>query len=83
MLLRSALVSLAVCMLFASSPVLADECSEALMAESCTCQFATRNELAKQVRSDKHSATSGESRISKKAGTPVAKLRPATTAPAD
>jgi len=36
-LLRSSLALVALCSLFASSLVLADDCSESLMAESCAC----------------------------------------------
>jgi len=69
-------------MLF-GSPVLADECSESLMAETCTCQSAIRSELPKPLPSDKHSAMHATARISSKPTTHVAKHAPVITPPAD
>jgi len=79
---RIALASLTVCMLF-GSPVFADECSESLMAETCTCQSAIRSELAKPLRSDKRSAIHAVARISSKPATHVAKQVPPIAPPAD
>ena len=81
MSLRRVLVSLTVCMLF-GSPVLADECSESLMAETCTCQSAIPSEQAKKLPSDKHSMHAA-ARISSKPATHVAKHAPVITPPAD
>jgi hypothetical protein len=81
MSLRIALVSLGVCLF--SSPVLADECSESLMAETCTCQSAIRSDLAKPLRPDKHSPIHAAARISSKPATHVAKHAPVITPPAD
>jgi len=47
--LRRLLVSLALCSLFASSLVHADDCSESLMAESCACQSDVRS-AAKRLK---------------------------------
>ncbi len=81
MSLRRVLVSLTVCMLFVS-PVLADECSESLMAETCTCQSAIPSGQAKKLPSDKHSMHAA-ARISSKPPTHVAKHAPVITPPAD
>jgi hypothetical protein len=69
-------------MLF-GSPVLADECSESLMAETCTCQSAIRSELAKPPHPDKRSAIHAAARIASKPATHVAKQVPVITPPAD
>ncbi len=79
--IRITFVSLAVCMLFAS-PVLADECSEALIAESCTCQSAIPTAPVKKLHSDKRSTIHAAARLSNKPATHVAKHAPEIDAPA-
>ena len=60
-LLRSSLALLAVCSLFASSLVRADDCSDSLMAESCACRSDVRSER-KQLKTA-HSKASKSARI--------------------
>jgi len=73
---RSGLVSIALCASFASSLVLAGECSDALIAESCSCQSAVRSEReqprasAKGALSDARSKNTA-ARVTKQAKSPV------------
>jgi len=78
---RIAVVSLTVCM-FLGSSVRADECSEALMAESCTAQSAIPTAQAKKLHPEKRSATHAEIRVSNKAPH-IAKHAPVVTPPGD
>ncbi len=81
--LKSFLASLAVCMLFFSSLVRADDCSDALIAESCASLPAVRSERKQLDDSDKASPSNRESGISKSAKTQVASHRKVTVAPSD
>ena len=54
--LRSSLVLVALCSLFGSSLVLADDCSDSLMAESCAC-WSDVHSGQKQVKSSRKAAS--------------------------
>jgi len=54
--LRSSLALVALCSLFASSLVLADDCSDSLMAESCAC-WSDVHSGQKQVKSSRKAAS--------------------------
>ena len=69
--------------MFPLEPFLVDECSNSLMAESCTCRSAVRNVVAKPLRYEKHSAMHAEPGILKKAEMDIAKHAPTITVPAD
>ncbi len=69
--LRSSIVSLALCSLFASSLVRADDCGDALIAESCGCQSAVRTEREQLRSSDKGSLSDRQSETRKSARTHV------------
>lgn len=81
MSIRIAVVSLTVCIFFGSS-VRADECSEALMAESCAAQSAIPKAQTKKLHPEKRSATRDENRVSNKAPH-IAKHAPVVTPPGD
>jgi hypothetical protein len=53
--LRSSIFSLALCSLFASSLVRADDCGDALIAESCACRSLVGSGREQIRRSDKGS----------------------------
>jgi hypothetical protein len=80
--LRCLIGSLALCSLFASSLALADDCSDALMAESCACRSAVKSEREQLRRSETGSSSARQSKASKRAGTRVAQ-RPKTDASSD
>ena len=61
------IVSFALCALFASSPVLADDCSDALIAESCACRSDSRGDREQRRSSDKNSPEHSRARKSKTA----------------
>ncbi len=73
---------LALCSLFSGSLAVADDCSDALMAESCACRSAVKSEREQLRRSDKGSSSARQSKSSKRAGTHVAQ-RPRTDASSD
>jgi hypothetical protein len=75
--LRSFVVSIAVCSLFASSLARADDCSDALMAESCACKSSVRSEHSS------HKASARRSKPSKGAETKVAQRTKKSVASAD
>ncbi len=81
--LRSSIVSLALCSLFASSLVRADDCGDALIAEPCACQSAVRSEREQLHSSDKGSLSDRQSKIWKGASTHVAQRAKRTLAPSD
>jgi hypothetical protein len=58
--LRSSIISLALCSLFASSVVRADDCGDALVAESCACRSPVANG-PEQVRRSKGSSSDRKS----------------------
>ena len=64
--LRTAAISLALCMGSVGSLARADDCSDSLMAESCACQSDVRSDREQSSASDKssHSAGSSLTRIS-------------------
>jgi hypothetical protein len=66
---RSSFLLIALCSLFASSLVRADDCSDALMAESCACMSTVRSEREQPRSVD---ASARRSKTSKGAGTKVA-----------
>jgi hypothetical protein len=66
--LRITVVSLALCSLFAGSLVYADDCSDALMAESCACRSDLRREGEHLRGSDKNSASVLQSKARKSTG---------------
>ncbi len=63
--LRGSVVLFALCSLFASSLVRADDCSDALMAESCACRSDVKSEREQPRTSDKGSLTDHQSKIGK------------------
>ena len=50
---RISLVCFALCTLFASSPVRANDCADALIAESCACRSDAKSDKAQHRSSDK------------------------------
>jgi len=64
---RISIVSLTLCSLFASSRVLADDCGDALIAESCACRSDVRSDRAQRSNSDKNSPEHSPARKSKTA----------------
>lgn len=54
---RILIVSLALCTLFASSPVRADDCGDALIAESCACRSDAKSDRAQHRSSEKKRAS--------------------------
>jgi len=67
--LRSSFLLIALCSFFASSLVRADDCSDALMAESCACMSTVKSEREQPRSTD---ASARRSKTSKGAGTKVA-----------
>ncbi len=59
--LKSSIFSLALCSLFASSLVRADDCSDALIAESCACRSPVGSGREQLRRSDKGSLSDRQS----------------------
>jgi hypothetical protein len=66
--LRSSVALLAVYSLFAGSLVHADDCSDALLAESCACRSDVRREGEHLRGSDKNSASALPSKARKSTG---------------
>ena len=60
--LRTAVISLALCMVFVSSLARADDCRDALIAESCACQSSGPSEREQRSPSDKSSLGKTEAR---------------------
>jgi len=81
--LRSSIFLLALCSLFTSSLVRADDCSDALMAESCACRSDVRSEREQLRSSDKGSLSDPQSRTWKGARTQVAQRAKRAIAPSD
>ncbi len=79
--LRSSISLLALCSLFASSLVYADDCSDALMAESCACQSPVRSDREKLRTPKKDSLVDRHSRTSKGARPHVAQRAKSTIPP--
>jgi len=69
---RTSVVSLALCSLFSSSLVRADDCSDSLIAESCACRSDVRGERQQHKSSDKNSPSNPDSKASKSARKRVA-----------
>ena len=73
---RRCLVSIALASSFVSSLVLADDCSDALISESCACQSAVGSEReqprasAKGALSDRRSKSAAV-RVAKRAKSPI------------
>ena len=61
--LRTAAISLALCMVSVGSLARADDCSDALIAESCACQSAVRTEREQLSAVDKTSLAKKETRL--------------------
>lgn len=80
--LRSLAVSLVLCSLFASSLVRADDCSDALMAESCACRSEVRSEREQVRSSDKNSPSDPHSKAWKSGRMKIAQ-RAKMTPPSD
>jgi hypothetical protein len=70
--LKTSIVSLALCSLFASSLVHADDCSDALMAESCACRSQVRSSQERLRTSDTGSTSDRQAKARKKASVHVA-----------
>ncbi len=68
--LRSSIFLLALCSLFASSLVRADDCSDALIAESCACRSPVRSGR-EQLRRSKGSLSDRRSETRQSARTQV------------
>ena len=71
--LRTAAISLALGMAFVSSLARADDCSDALIAESCACQSPGPSESEQRSASDKSSLGKKESRARKSVKARVAR----------
>lgn len=63
--LRSSLVLVALCSLFGSSLVLADDCSDSLMAESCACRSDVLGAREHLKSSKKDASPAAHSKASK------------------
>lgn len=81
--LRSSVASLALCSLFVSSAVRADDCSESLMAESCACQSDVRSEREQLPSSDKNSQANAHRKARRSARMRVAQRAKRDLAPSD
>ncbi len=71
--LRTSVVSLALCMMCVSSLARADDCRDALSAESCACQSVVRSEREQPSASNKSSIGKKESRARNGAKTRIAR----------
>ena len=71
--LRTFVVSLAMCSLFASTLVRADDCSDALIAESCACHSSIRSERDRLRGSTKAPRPEGQQRVRQNGRAVVAK----------
>ena len=69
---KSLIVGLPLFSLFAGSFVRADDCRDALTAESCACQSAVRKDSEPSRTSAKRSSSNRQSRPAKSAGRPLA-----------
>ncbi len=69
--LKTSIVSLALCSLFASSPVRADDCSDSLVAESCACRAQVRSNQERLRNSDGGSKSARLAKGRKKASRPA------------
>ena len=81
--LRSCFVSLALSSLLAGSLVRADDCSDALIAESCACRTEVRSGREQPSSPDKGSLSDPQSRTWKGARTQVAQRAKRAMAPSD
>jgi len=70
--LRSSLVLLSLCSLFGSSLVLADDCSDSLMAESCACRSDVLIARGHLKSSKKDASPAADSKASKRAKSTLA-----------
>jgi len=59
---RTAFISMALCMVWVSSPARADDCRDSLIAESCACQSVVGSERERLSASDKTSPRKKEAR---------------------
>jgi len=75
------MVSFVLCALFASSPVLADDCSDALIAESCACRSDSRSDREQRRSSEKNSQRQSQSRTWKTARLQVPQRAKNSTVP--
>jgi len=74
--LRTAAISLALCMVSVGSLARADDCSDALIAESCACQSAVRTEREQLSAVDKTSLAKKETRSRNRVKARIARFRP-------
>lgn len=81
--LRNSLLSLALCSLFVSSLVYADDCGDALVAESCACRSDVRSGQKPPRGSGKGSPSTAKSTILKNARAQAAQRTKSITAPED
>jgi len=79
--LRTAVISLALCTLFVGSLALADDCKDALIAESCACQSAVRSERNQLSALDKTSLGEKEARARNRAKARIARASRPSIAP--
>jgi hypothetical protein len=70
--LKTSMVSLALCSLFASSLVRADDCSDSLVAESCACRSQVGKNPAQLPASSARSTSDRQAKGRKKASPNVA-----------
>lgn len=78
---RISIVSLAMCSLFASSVVRADDCSDALVAESCACRSDARSDREQRRSSEKNARQRSQSKTSKTARSQVPQRAKNTVVP--
>lgn len=81
--LRSSIFLTALCSLFTSSLVYADDCSDALIAESCACRLPVRSDREKLRTSEKDSPSDRASKASKSAKPHIAHRAKGTHPPSD
>ena len=77
---RAAVISLPLCMVLVSSLARADDCADALIAESCACQSSGLSDRERSA-SDQNSLGKKESRARKSVKARVARASGPSTAP--
>ena len=66
------IVSLVLCSLFASSLALADDCGDALIAESCACRSDAKSDRTQHRSSDKkRMSKTARSQVPQRANNPI------------
>lgn len=79
--LRTAVISLALCTVFVGSLARADDCRDALVAESCACQSPGPSKREQRSTSDKSSLGKKEARAPSSVKARIARGSAASTEP--